>query len=158
MDPTELSDWSEYLQRAPMPDLPPTNSFWIVTSASASPDTKGDLQERFQDLASQWKKDTAHQSMLTNKVMHPAYQEIMRMGDPAISLILEELESAPDHWFWALHFLTGEQPVPNDFRGTITDAARIWVSWGRRQGLLADAGQRAFWTLSKTQALPTRNN
>ena len=48
---------------------------------------------------------------------HPAYREIIAMGEPAIGLILAELETRPDHWFEALRALTGEDPVPPEARG-----------------------------------------
>lgn len=150
VDPTEVSDWSVPLPRNTMSDRAPSGPFRISTSPTASSDIEGALRARFQVLASQWKRDTAHQSMLSSKVAHPAYLAIMRMGDSAIPLILEDLESEPDHWFWALHILTGEQPLPDDFSGTITDAARLWVAWGKQQGLLADAQQRTVWNLSQT--------
>ena len=91
--------------------------------------------------------------MLPAKVGHPAYQEIMRMGDVVVPMILEELEQASDHWFWALHFLTGEQPLPDDFSGTVDDAARLWVDWGRRRGLVSDARKRVIWTFPQAQAI-----
>lgn len=151
---TGITDWSGSSSRYTVSEPAASISVWIDTSPTSSSDTEALLRARFQELASQWKRDTAHQSMLTSKVGHPAYQGIMRMGDSAIPLILEELERAPDHWFWALHFLTGQQPLPDDFGGTITDAANLWVVWGRQQGLLTDATKRAVWALPETQAIP----
>jgi hypothetical protein len=42
---------------------------------------------------------------------HPAYQRIIEMGQPVMPLIFRELEREPDHWFWALQSITGENPV-----------------------------------------------
>src|ERR1700687_2113157 len=62
-----------------------------------------DEQDRFHTLAERWKKDTAHHSNIAQKALHPAYQEIIGMGEGAVSLLLAELKRDPDDWFWALH-------------------------------------------------------
>jgi hypothetical protein len=51
---------------------------------------------RFQVLAQQWKKETAQMSNVARKATHPAYQEIIGMGQPANPLILAELKRDPD--------------------------------------------------------------
>ena len=38
----------------------------------------------------------------TKKLKHPAYQQIISMGEAALPLILRELERNKDHWFLAL--------------------------------------------------------
>lgn len=87
----------------------------------------------FKKLADQWKRDTAHLSIVSQRLRHPAYSCIMQMGISAIPLILEELERQPDHWFYALTQLTQENPIPVDFDGTVADAADLWISWGRNR-------------------------
>jgi hypothetical protein len=53
------------------------------------------------------------------------------MGRSVVPLILEEMEQQPDHWFYALAVLTGENPVPVNFTGTVSDAADLWIQWGK---------------------------
>ena len=49
---------------------------------------------------------------------HPAYQQIMAMGDVAIPLLLAQLQSNPDYWFDALIATTqGINPVPPSMQG-----------------------------------------
>jgi hypothetical protein len=67
---------------------------------------------RFQRLVKQWKKETAHLSNIGKKALHPAYQEIIGMGEVAVPLLLAEMRREPDDWFWALHAITGAKPVP----------------------------------------------
>lgn len=44
--------------------------------------------------------------------MHPAYQQIIGMGEKALPLILRDLRDRPTgHWFWALNAITGEEPT-----------------------------------------------
>jgi hypothetical protein len=68
--------------------------------------------------------------------MHPAYQQIIGMGREVVPLILRELEREPDHWFWALKAITGEDPVPEQHRGRVRAMADAWIRWGREHGLL----------------------
>jgi hypothetical protein len=65
------------------------------------------------------------------------YQAIIGMGLPVVPLILEELRREPDHWFWALEALTGENPVPTEVDGDMSRVSEAWLKWGRREGLVA---------------------
>ncbi len=94
------------------------------------------LRERFTVLRNQWKAETRYLSSITAKSMHPAYQAIVGMGGDAIALILQDLEKQPDHWFWALKAITGEDPVPKEERGSVRAMARAWVAWGHDMGYL----------------------
>jgi hypothetical protein len=49
-------------------------------------------------------------------------------------LIMRELESSPDHWFWALHAITGADPVPESSRGVMRDMVKAWLDWGAQNG------------------------
>ena len=91
-------------------------------------------QETFSALVSQWKRETEMTSSMTEMAMHPAYQRIIGMGTDAIPLLLRELEDRPDHWFWALKAITGDDPVPSEQRGRLKGMAQAWLAWGSRQG------------------------
>ncbi len=92
------------------------------------------LEVRFQQLAEQWKKETKYISSLSKMALHPAYQKIIGLGQPAVALILAELQKNPDHWLWALHAITGEDPAqPN---ATFQEAVEAWIEWGRSKGYL----------------------
>ncbi|MCH8922481.1 MAG: hypothetical protein IIA67_04965 [Planctomycetes bacterium] len=93
-------------------------------------------EQRFDRLATQWKNERGCTSDVTEMSTHPAYQEIIGMGPVAIPWLLRELESDPDHWFWALRSITGENPIPDDCRGDMTKMVDAWLSWGRREGHL----------------------
>lgn len=89
---------------------------------------------RFQTLAQQWKQETAHLSNIAKKALHPAYQEIIGMGKAVIPLLLAELKREPDDWFWALHALTGANPVPAVSRGNLRAMTEAWLQWGSEKG------------------------
>src|SRR5262249_14978603 len=89
---------------------------------------------KFQQLAAQWKQDSLFMSSTTDMVGLPSYQEIIRMGAPAISLLLAELQREPNHWFAALMAITGEDPVPPEDRGRLERMTAAWLRWGREKG------------------------
>jgi hypothetical protein len=93
------------------------------------------LARRFESLAAAWRKECAHLSSVREMVLHPAYQQIIGMGRDAIPFLLRELERQPDHWFWALWAITGENPVPPEHRGRLRDMARDWLEWARQRGI-----------------------
>ncbi|MGR3317360.1 MAG: hypothetical protein ACUZ8O_02610 [Candidatus Anammoxibacter sp.] len=85
----------------------------------------------FKKLADQWQRETSHLSFVSQRMRHPAYNRIINMGRSMVPLIIKQLEQEPDHWFYALASLTGENPIPADFTGTVNDAADLWIQWGR---------------------------
>ena len=66
--------------------------------------------------------------------MHPAYQQIIGMGEYALPLIFQALQREPDHWFWALGAITGENPVPDAHAGDLDAMTSDWLSWGDAHG------------------------
>jgi hypothetical protein len=52
------------------------------------------------------------------------------MGERALPLLLAELKREPDDWFWALHAISGADPVPPASRGRLHEMAEAWVRWG----------------------------
>lgn len=93
-----------------------------------------DRAQQFQTLAHQWRQDTRHLSLMSDIVLNPAYQRIIGMGTPVVPLLLHELKQQPDHWFWALRAITGENPVQPCDRGRLPQMAEAWLEWGRAHG------------------------
>ena len=104
----------------------------MLTTEVAEP-----LQERFQALRDDWKSRTRHLSNVAQIALVFSYQQIIGMGPQAVPLILAELQHEPDHWFWALEAITGENPVPKQDAGDIEASASAWLDWGKQNGLLA---------------------
>jgi hypothetical protein len=89
----------------------------------------------FTRLAEQWEDETWPFSFVERKIMHPAYQRIMAMGQAALPFILGRLrDHGPDHWFWALQMITGENPANG--QDTMDGATEAWLAWGRERGYL----------------------
>jgi hypothetical protein len=93
-----------------------------------------EAQREFDALASKWLRDTRLTSSLTRMVKHPAYQQIIAMGERAIPPILRDLEREPKPWGPALHAITGANPVPAEDAGRIKAVARAWLTWARENG------------------------
>ena len=91
---------------------------------------------RFLMLKNQWDEETLVLSSLTEISMHPSYQQIIGMGQLAVPMILFELGQKPDHWFWALKSITGEDPVSPEQRGRMKQMANAWLSWGKEKGYI----------------------
>ena len=110
----------------------------IQESREDAPDRDGRtaLEREFRRLAEQWKDETRFLSFSHQIALHSAYQRIIGMGDPALPLILQELQRDPHHWFWALRAITGEDPVPSDSQGEVAEMASAWVRWGRERGII----------------------
>jgi hypothetical protein len=106
--------------------------------SSGEPGRGDDIRRRFQEYREEWKRQSRLLSISAKMAMLPPYQQIIGLGPAAIPLILEELQRAPDHWFWALEALTGADPVPADARGNLVAMAEAWVAWGQRHGYLPE--------------------
>jgi hypothetical protein len=93
-----------------------------------------ELKARFQALVADWKAARGHSSSINAWAKLPAYRAIIDLGPAVIPLLLEELEKEPDHWFWALKELTGENPVTPASRGNVRAMANCWLQWGKEKG------------------------
>jgi hypothetical protein len=96
-------------------------------------------EQRFNRLAKAWKSETELVSKVTKRILHPAYQKTIGMGESAIPLILKDLsENGPDDWFWALTAITDENPITKEMAGNMAAMTEAWLQWGRKAGYLKD--------------------
>jgi hypothetical protein len=93
-------------------------------------------RRRFEALARRWKTETRRMATVREMIKHPAYEEIIGMGDAAVPLLLRELERDPDHWFAALRAITAANPVSDEDRGDVGRMAECWIRWGREHGYI----------------------
>lgn len=56
------------------------------------------------------------------------------MGEAVVPFLLRELENKTGRWFWALKSITGEDPVPPEYRGKTEEMIRAWLEWGKQRG------------------------
>lgn len=98
-----------------------------------------DFEDRFHRLAAEWRKECGPHSSAQRMAGLRPYREIVAMGAEVVPVMLRELRRTPDHWFIALHELTGASPVPSEHAGNIVEMALAWVSWGESTGLIKPA-------------------
>lgn len=91
------------------------------------------VEETFKQLRDEWRDATGILSDSIEICTHPAYQRIIGLGPSVVPLIMVELEREPDHWFWALRAITGENPVPAIHRGRVDVMAEYWLHWFRQR-------------------------
>lgn len=110
----------------------------VLPMATLEENTKRTMAERrFKKLAKTWKAETELISKVARRSMHPAYQKIIGMGEPAVPLILKDLSvNGPDDWFWALTAITDENPITEEIAGDMAAMTEAWLQWGRNAGYL----------------------
>ena len=91
-------------------------------------------EEQFLQLLSEWRKETAFQSSPRVITGHPAYQQIIDIGEPALPFIFEDMRENGGWWYPALRAITGVNPVPKDTKGNRTLNDEAWLEWGRSHG------------------------
>jgi hypothetical protein len=102
--------------------------------AALPPDAAKAFEASFQHLAEAWKAETAPLSSVRQKRQHPAYRQIIEMGEPAVPLILADLKRKPSHLFWALAEITHSSPAGLARAKDLLDVVNSWIEWGRTQG------------------------
>ncbi len=117
-----------------LPELKPFigKTVEIVVREEVSQTASG--SKDFTTLVTEWKAARVNVSRVDKMVLLAPYQQIIGMGQQAVPLILKELQRSPDHWFWALHAITGENPIPEEARGNLPQMAAAWLTWGRDHG------------------------
>ena len=101
------------------------------------PESHESVEKKFRRLSNEWKRDTGHLSMASRMVAHPSYLSIVAMGEPAIPLILRDLEREPNHWFSALAAIAGEGPkIPTQDRGDMRKISKAWLEWGESKNYI----------------------
>lgn len=93
------------------------------------------LQEKFQRLATQWRKETRHISSIHEKSMNMAYQKIIAMGRDALPFIFRDFQRTHDDWVWALQAITEAEPVSEQF-DDFNEVVEAWLDWARKHDYL----------------------
>lgn len=87
-------------------------------------------------LMKSWIEERRPSAKVAKMIQHPAYRRLVSFGNAVVPLLLNELRREPDHWFHALHQITGANPVPDSDRGNVSMMAAAWVKWGQSHGII----------------------
>lgn len=111
----------------------------IVAKAIANVESVS-IEERFREQADKWAHETRHLSSPTQRAGHPSYQAILGMGqenkEEVVRLLLRDLQQNRRPWFWALSYLTHDNPITREDAGRMDKMISAWVTWGNVRGLL----------------------
>jgi hypothetical protein len=99
-----------------------------------SSETVESTERRFRELKAVWEADTMYLSDAHKIIAHPAFQEIIALGEAVIPFMLRDLEKEPGQWVWALSRITGANPYRPEDGGDSRKMAAAWVRWGRENG------------------------
>jgi len=94
------------------------------------------LRDRFIQLASDWSKDTAHISSVSDLTTHPSYQKIIQLGWDVVPLLLADIQTNRRFWFPALNAITNVRPFDPGDAGNNRRMTEAWIKWGQRKGLI----------------------
>jgi hypothetical protein len=92
------------------------------------------IEQKSRRLAETWYRAVGHHSSSSVLHSHLAYQEIISMGPEVVPLLLRDLEDNHSRWYYALHAITGANPVPPEDRGRSAKVREAWLRWGRENG------------------------
>lgn len=129
---TGVGDWADFRPTTIDASAGIRNFLQFITV----PIHKVGIEVKFQKLVSQWRAATYYSSSISKKVDHPAFREIVEMGEDAKLLIISELKTKPDFLYLALHMITGEDPSPPSASGNPRAMVEAWLLWA--EGTLLD--------------------
>jgi len=97
------------------------------------------LEQKFNELAAQWYRETRVLSFIQQKAVHPAYQSIIGMGEKALPFIFREVAEDRGDWLWALEHITKHLIKASPVAGVTNfkECNRIWLDWGREHGYIS---------------------
>lgn len=107
-----------------------------ITWAAINKPTTLPIEETFRELCSKWREETEYLSSPYEIAMNDSYQQIIGLGEAAVSLILQDLAETYDHWFWALKAITRQNPASDHDAGDVRKIAEAWISWGKQEGYI----------------------
>lgn len=90
---------------------------------------------KFRRLKKKWQEGTLYFSDTARIYGHPAYRDIIAMGEKALPPIFSELRYGRNvFWHQALMAITGANPVPAENAGDLEAVRKAWLDWGRQNG------------------------
>lgn len=86
--------------------------------------------ERFRALYDEWEEATGGLSNPRTTMAHPAFKEMVAMGEAILPDIFEEMtEGRRMEGIMLLHTITGEVPFPREEAGNVARMTERWFEW-----------------------------
>jgi hypothetical protein len=137
-EPGQLERRLEPKEELPYRELRRESSHWWDDALSSysttelAPLTMGALRVIFDELTARWRAETQSAPVSVQRETHFAYQQIIGLGEPVLPLILENLRSDANDWFWALIAITRFNVAEGV--SDVDEATARWLAWGRNTG------------------------
>jgi hypothetical protein len=96
-----------------------------------------EISTRFEELKNEWWELCQWFSASDHIARHPAHRSIVAMGSAALPLILSDLKRDPKFWYRALEEISGENPVPYNYRSNVPKMREYWINWGIERGYIS---------------------
>jgi hypothetical protein len=86
---------------------------------------------RFEALNAEWFTETTFQPSVTRICMHPAFLDIVSMGETAVPFIVDSLRQRPSFLIEALRRIIGSPAETTSIggNGKVQEAAAAWIHW-----------------------------
>jgi len=110
-------------------------------------ESDGDFAARFERLSAKLTEDNRFSSKFKTTLQHPAFLEIVAMGQRVVPLIFAQIEKPDCGFLWlALPQITGvNPPIPAGHKGSheiapgwvgwdMEGMKAAWIAWGSEQG------------------------
>ena len=95
--------------------------------------------ERFREHSELWQRETMHMSSPMQRMEHPSYQAILGLAmhnrDEVVHLLIRDMTENSREWFWALSYLTGENPINRKDAGNLDKMIASWQKWAKDRKL-----------------------
>jgi len=116
-----------------------TSTIARILASLESRQAEKTLEQRFQEQADKWQRETQHLSSPAQRMMHPSYQAILGMGNEnpreIISLMIRDMQQHRRPWFWALSYFAQDNPVSQSDAGRTDKMIKAWVDWEKAKRL-----------------------
>lgn len=97
----------------------------VAKTPSAVNDTQ---YEKFLKLKTAWQNEIQFESNGRKIVTSYSYLRIVGMGDVAVDYIIRDLKENGDEWWdYALHLITGVNPVKEENAGNLKEICKDWL-------------------------------
>lgn len=90
------------------------------------------VEQRFEELAAAWEAHLDEERASSNparKVQHPAFDDIVALGDAAVPLVMARYESGSLFWGAVLARITGLSAHGDGVTGNLRETRQRWLAW-----------------------------
>ena len=90
---------------------------------------KQQVRRQFDYLNNTWQAETLFSSSINEIVNNSAYRSIINLGGDVLPLIINDLKTTENHWFYALEAITGHNPIKAENKGIVSFMKNDWIEW-----------------------------